>query len=201
MIVASVHAFVPIRCVQSPCARQAPSRVYQLLAPSAFSPCCPRILPLLHVQNLSGDCTETVVLLHTVADKYRALGQSHVAAGLLRRAVLHMADPVSGSHLDAVLRARMALAEVLVEGGALEDALNQYRAVMQAKGVSGVVNLALGLKDSIRSTRLAAAAAAATLLAKLGRDLEAEQVMTIYGAGSVAHGHQHGNAGHQVAAQ
>ena len=37
---------------------------------------------------LAGDCTETVVLLHTLADRYRALGQAGVAAGLLRRAVV-----------------------------------------------------------------------------------------------------------------
>jgi hypothetical protein len=132
-------------------------------------------------QNLSGDCTETVVLLHTLADKYRALGQAHVAAGLLRRAVLHMADPSSGAHLDAALHARMALAEVLAEGGALEDALNQYRAIMTARGLPGVA-LPLPMKDSIRATKLAAAAAAASLLGKLGRDVEAEQVLTIYGA-------------------
>jgi hypothetical protein len=134
------------------------------------------------LQNLSGDCTETVVLLHTLADRYRGLGQGHVAAGLLRRAVLHMADPISGAHLDAILHARMALAEVLAEGGALEDALNQYRAIMTAKGVPGL-HLSISLKDSVRGSKLAAAAAAATLLAKLGREMEAEQVLTVYGAG------------------
>ncbi len=121
------------------------------------------------------------MLLHTLADRYRGLGQAHVAAGLLRRAVLHLAHPVSGAHLDAILRARMALAEVLAEGGAMEDALNQYRAVLGAKGIHGAV-LALPLKDAIRGTRHAAASAMAVLLGKLGRDMEAAQVLTVYGA-------------------
>ncbi len=140
-------------------------------------------LILLILQNLSGDCTETTVLLHTLADKYRGLGQAHVAAGLLRRAVLRMADPVSGAHLDAALHARLALAEVLAEGGALEDSLNQYRAVMTSKGIPGLA-MSITMKDSIRATRLAASASAATLLTKLGREKEAEQVMTIYGSSS-----------------
>ncbi len=148
-------------------------------------------------QNLSGDCTETVVLLHTLADKYRNLGQAHVAAGLLRRAVLHLADPVSGAHLDATLHARMALAEVLAEGGAIEDALNQYRAIISSKGIPGLL-MSVALKDSIRGTKLAAAAAAATLLTKLGREAEAEHVMVIYGAkqgGSKTGGGTSGAAG------
>ena len=133
--------------------------------------------------NLSGDCTETAILLHTLADRYRNLGQAHVAAGLLRRAVLRMNDPVSGAHLDAVLHARLALAEVLAEGGALEDALNQYRAVMTTKGVPGI-HMSINMKDSLRATRMAATAAAATLLTKLGRQSEADNVLTIYGPGT-----------------
>lgn len=137
--------------------------------------------------NLSGDCTETAILLHTLADRYRNLGQAHVAAGLLRRAVLRMHDPVSGAHLDAVLHARLALAEVLAEGGALEDALNQYRAVMMTKGVPGI-HMSITMKDSLRATRIAATAAAATLLTKLGRQSEADNVMTIYGASGKTEG-------------
>ncbi len=134
---------------------------------------------------MSGDCTESVVLLHLLADKYRALGQAHVAAGLIRRAVLHIADPVSGAHTDAILRARMALAEILAESGAVEDAITQYRAVTAAKAPAGV-QMSLSLKDAVKATRHAAAAAAAMLLTRLGREAEAQHVLTVYGGGARA---------------
>lgn len=126
-----------------------------------------------------------MVLLHTLADKYRALSQLHVSAGLLRRAVVHAAAPVGASHLDAILHARLALAEVLAEAGALEDALHQYRAVLQSKGIHGEV-VTLTLKDSIKRARSAAAAAAATLLVRQGRQAEADQMVSVYGPGGSA---------------
>ena len=96
-----------------------------------------------------------------------------------------MGEPVSGAHQDAMLHARMALAEVLADSGAIEDSLNQYRAVMGVKGLSGIV-LPVALKDSVRATRHAAAAAAAQLLARLGRDVEARELLVIHGAGKPA---------------
>jgi tetratricopeptide (TPR) repeat protein len=129
---------------------------------------------------LSGNNTEAVVLLHTLADRYRSLGQTHVAAGLLRRAIAFLDEPVSGAHQDAGLHAQMALAQILTEGGAFEDALSQYRSVMNTKLLSGVV-LPQHLKDSIRDSRHGAASAAAALLTRLGRPLEAKEVMIFYG--------------------
>ena len=84
-----------------------------------------------------------------------------------------------------MLHARMALAEVLADSGAIEDSLKQYRAVMSVKGLSGIV-LPVALKDSVRATRHAAAAAAAQLLTRLGRDSEARELLVIHGAGKPA---------------
>jgi hypothetical protein len=84
-----------------------------------------------------------------------------------------------------MLHARMALAEVLADSGAIEDSLKQYRAIMSVKGLSGIV-LPVALKDSVRATRHAAAAAAAQLLTRLGRDVEARELLVIHGAGKPA---------------
>ena len=91
-----------------------------------------------------------------------------------------MEDPISGAHQDAGLHAQMALAQILTEGGAFEDSLSQYRSIMNTKLLSGVV-LPQHLKDSIRDSRHGAASAASALLTRLGRPLEAKEVMVFYG--------------------
>ncbi len=76
--------------------------------------------------------------------------------------------------------ARLALAEVLVDAGALEDSLKQYRAVLTSGGVHGEI-VSAALRDSIKRAKGAAASAAASLLVRQGREAEAEQLTTVYG--------------------
>jgi tetratricopeptide (TPR) repeat protein len=124
--------------------------------------------------GLSGDCTETVVLLQTLAERYAAAGEPAIAGGLLRRAVLHCAAPLSASHLDALLRARAALAELVVAGGApLEESVRHLLAVAAGPGGLPGEVVSAHLAESIRGTRAAAATAAARGLRKLGRADEA----------------------------
>jgi hypothetical protein len=135
-------------------------------------------LPPSHApQGLTGDCTETVVLLQTLAERYTSMGEPAIAGGLLRRAVLHCASPLSASHLDALLRARSALAALVVSGGApLEESVRHLLAVVAGPGGLAGELVSAPLAESIRATRIAAANAAAKGLRKLGRDDEAAAV-------------------------
>ena len=133
--------------------------------------------PFFSTQGLTGDCTETVVLLQTLAERYTSMGEPAIAGGLLRRAVLHCSSPLSASHLDALLRARSALAELVVSGGApLEESVRHLLAVVAGPGGLAGELVSAPLAESIRSTRVAASNAAARGLRKLGRDDEAAAV-------------------------
>ena len=48
------------------------------------------------------------MLLHSLGEKFRAAGDTVMALGILRRAVLHAAYPISASHLDSILRAQVS---------------------------------------------------------------------------------------------
>lgn len=72
--------------------------------------------------GLAGDCTETTVLLHLLADTYKALGQIPTTIALLRRASLRAASTISASHMDAVLQVKFGLGQALEEVGRLEEA-------------------------------------------------------------------------------
>lgn len=130
---------------------------------------------------MCGDCTESTVLLHSLADRYTALGDVHVAAGLLRRAVVRQGSPVSGSALDAALRARIALGECLAAGGSLGEAAAQYSSVATAAATLPGEVQPQGVKDSIRHSKVTAAGAAAALLTQLGRHGEADKMRLLYG--------------------
>jgi hypothetical protein len=138
-------------------------------------------LSLFTLQGLCGDNTEATVLLHSLADRYRALGQGQVAVGLLRRAVVRQASPISGAALDAALRARIGLGECLAGAGSLEESVAQYVSVACAHATMPGEILPLSLKDSLRQSKVTAAAAAATLYGKLGKPGEADRMRVLYG--------------------
>jgi hypothetical protein len=86
---------------------------------------------------------------------------------------MRSATPASGAALDAALRARLALGEALVEAGAAEDGLAQYRALLATPaGLVGEV-MSTALKDAIKATRASATSATTALLARVGRAAEA----------------------------
>ena len=112
-------------------------------------------------QGLSGDCTDATVLLHALAEVYAGMGEPAMAGGLLRRAAVHWARPISASHADAMLRARLALAELVAAGNAPpEEAAALRRAVAEdAEAAAAAVGKMGGVPSLARS--LAATAAAA----------------------------------------
>ena len=55
-----------------------------------------------------------------------------MAAGLLRRAAVHFSRPISASHAEAMLRARLALAELVAGGGG--EARGLFKGVAEAAG-------------------------------------------------------------------
>ena len=137
----------------------------------------------------------------TLAEKYRDLGQPTVAIGLLRRAVVFMAEPSSHAQLDAAAQvrhgerspraarhprhacphlrpqARVALGDILAEMGApTEQALAQYRAVLQHVDAAAP-ELSAAVRESLRASRRAAATAAAALLQAEGRVAESQELL------------------------
>lgn len=86
-------------------------------------------------QGLYGDTVEATELLQLLADRYVSLGQSQVAISLLRRAVATSSvdASVSGASLAlAKLEARLALANALLQAGAVEDAQAQFRMIAES---------------------------------------------------------------------
>jgi hypothetical protein len=114
------------------------------------------------LQGLSGDCTDATVLLHSLAEVYASTGEPAMAAGLLRRAAIHWARPVSATHADAVLRARLALAELVAASKAPpEEAAALRRAVAEdaeaAAAQARRLGVAAAVVDSLAGTARAAA--------------------------------------------
>ena len=110
-----------------------------------------------------------------------------MAGGLLRRAVLHASRPLSAAHLDAILRARVALAELGAgadsgSGGSEGCALLEHSAAMLAavalegRGLAGEV-VSTALAHSMRETKRSAAESAAHMLRRLGRSQEAQALL------------------------
>ena len=110
-----------------------------------------------------------MVLLHSLSQRYVSLGDPLMAAGLLRRATVHAAAPISCSHLDSMLRAYLALGELLEgSGAALEECAALYQRVAGlgegAQGLGGAVGHVLqGIAQSQGSARERAAAIAGRL--------------------------------------
>jgi hypothetical protein len=128
---------------------------------------------------MSGSTTEAAVLLQTLAEKYRDFGQPTVAIGLLRRAVVFMTDPTSRAQLDAAAQARVTLGDVLAEMGApTEQALAQYRVVLQ---VDVEADMPSAVRESLKASRRAAAAASAGLLQAEGRTAESTDLLSSAG--------------------
>jgi hypothetical protein len=125
--------------------------------------------------GMSGSTTEAAVLLQTLAEKYRDLGQPAVAIGLLRRAVIYMSEPTSRAQLDAAAQARVALGDVLAEMGApTEQALAQYRVVVQ---LTLADDMPAPVLESLKASKRAAATAAAALLQAEGRAAESMELL------------------------
>ncbi len=112
--------------------------------------------PLPPTQGLSGDCTDNTVLLHSLAEVYAGAGEPAMAAGLLRRAGAHAGRPISASHADAMLRARLALGELVAAGGgaAREEAGALLKGVAEgaARGAAAVAERG-GRGDTISSLK------------------------------------------------
>ena len=125
--------------------------------------------PLL--QGLTGNCTEAVVLLHSLSERYRSLGDHVMAAGLLRRATIHYAAPISSSHLDAMLRAFLALGELLEGSGAtLEECQALYMAVSASQGAAARLGGAVAsVQQGIAQSQSTARERVQAIAAKLGR--------------------------------
>lgn len=121
-------------------------------------------------QGLTGNCTEAVVLLHSLSERYRSLGDHVMAAGLLRRATVHCAAPISSSHLDAMLRAFLALGELLEGSGAtLEECQALYTAVSASQGAAHLGGAVASVREGIAQSQRAARERVQAIAAKLGR--------------------------------
>lgn len=132
------------------------------------------------MQGLVGDCTDNVVLLQSLAEKFRNTGQSEIAIGLLKRATQQVDCPISGAHAEAALVAKAYLAEVLVGYGLFDEALEHYKFIASVSSVPiPGVTLPPGIKDGIRAVKVGAATAGAELLSKLGRYSEAEALLAV----------------------
>jgi hypothetical protein len=88
-----------------------------------------------------------------------------MAAGLLRRAAIHWSRPISAAHADAMLRARLALAELVVASKAPpEEAAGLRRAIAEDAEAAAAQARKLGLNaavvDSMAATARSAAAGA-----------------------------------------
>ena len=109
------------------------------------------------------------MLLHSLSERYRALGDPAMAAGLLRRATVHIAQPISCSHLDSSLRALLALGEVLEASGATpEEGVALYSAAA-ARGAGGLGGAADAVLEGIAQSQAIARERAARLAAMLGQ--------------------------------
>jgi tetratricopeptide (TPR) repeat protein len=136
--------------------------------------------------GVAGNCADTTALLVALADRHRAAGQVGLAASLLRRATVQSAAPLGVAHLAAALRARLGLAATLSEGPAVEEeALVQYAAVLEhgnkwlpRAGADGGGGADM---EPVQAARTAAAEAAATLLMKQGRAVEAGRLLAEHG--------------------
>ena len=78
-----------------------------------------------------------MVLLHSIADKYRSNGDSVTALGVLRRAVLHASNPISASHFHAILQAQISMGEVVEESGAPPEECEALYGSIGGVGVGG----------------------------------------------------------------
>ena len=102
------------------------------------------------------------MLLHSLAEVYASTGEPAMAAGLLRRAAIHWARPISASHADAMLRARLALAELVAASKAPpEEAAALRRGVAEDAEAAAAAARRAGLNRGVVDSLAATAAAAA----------------------------------------
>ena len=109
------------------------------------------------------------MLLHSLSERYRSLGDPVMAAGLLRRATVHSAAPISQAHLDCQLRAFLALGELMEGSGATPEECHALYTAVAARAARHLGGAAASVMGGIAQSQESARGKAQRMAAMLGR--------------------------------